>query len=179
MPLKAAKTIIHHVSLKTRFVILLQTYIVLRWRLYVIYDSSCIYLRFMLFLTFLLFVADTVLKPQIKNKKTVSRPAEKDFKATNVSAHDVLFIYLNVTTLKILKLLVDEAVFIAATCLCSREASCETSVTRCNIMMQCSEENEMVELMPQRVKILRLQDFLSPWNYGIFFFFKWRQAVIA
>lgn len=26
---------------------------------------------------------DTVLKPQIKNKKTVSRPAEKDFKATN------------------------------------------------------------------------------------------------
>lgn len=106
----------------------------------------------MLFLTFLLFVADTVLKPQIKNKKTVSRPAEKDFKATNVSAHDVLFIYLNVTTLKILNLLVDEAVFIAATCLCSREASCETSVTRCNIMMQCSEENEMVELMPQSVK---------------------------
>ncbi|XP_020602106.1 kinesin-like protein KIF23 [Orbicella faveolata] len=28
---------------------------------------------------------DTVLKPQIKNKKTVSRPAEKDFKATNAT----------------------------------------------------------------------------------------------
>lgn len=28
---------------------------------------------------------DTVLKPQLKNKKTVSRPAEKDFKATNAT----------------------------------------------------------------------------------------------
>jgi len=57
----------------------------------------------MLFLTFLLFVADTVLKPQMKNKKTVSRPAEKDFKATNVSVHDVIFNYLTVATLRWLK----------------------------------------------------------------------------
>ena len=72
-----------------KVVIRLQTYIVLWWGLYV---SSCIYLRFTLFLTYLLFVADTVLKPQIKNKKTVSRPAEKDFKTTNVSIRCPFFI---------------------------------------------------------------------------------------
>lgn len=47
------------------------------------------YLRYLLLLTILLFISDTVLKPQIKNKKTVSRPAEKDFKATNVSTYNV------------------------------------------------------------------------------------------
>ena len=80
-------------------------------------DSSCISLRYLLLLTIVLFVSDTVLKPQIKNKKTVSRPAEKDFKATNVSTYDVLV-----------------SAFTATTCLYSRETSCEMGATRYNLV---------------------------------------------
>ena len=41
-------------------------------------------------------MADTVLKPLMKNKKTVSRPAERDFKDTNVRMRDPLFsLYLH------------------------------------------------------------------------------------
>lgn len=46
--------------------------------------------------TYLLNNADNLLKPSMKNKKTVSRPAEKDFKATNVSEHaslDIIWIF--------------------------------------------------------------------------------------
>ena len=53
----------------------------------VILLSMCLRIHF----TYLLIITDNLLKPSMKNKKTVSRPAEKDFKATNVSTLNILF----------------------------------------------------------------------------------------